>query len=323
MTTGKFWGEAMNILVSGSGGLIGSALVAFLTDKGHFVRCLKRQSGCGSRQNDAELQSAGKDRGAVHWNPVTGESDPDAFEGYDAVINLAGENISTDRWSAEKKARIRMSRVDVTSRLCQKLLFLKSPPEIFVCASAVGFYGNRGDEILEEKSACGSGFLAQVCRDLEEAANIVSGGGARVVLLRIGVVLSPKGGALDKMLFPFQMGAGGQLGSGRQYLSWISIDDIVNVIAHVLVTDSLSGPVNAVAPHPVTNHEFTRVLGRLLRRPTILAMPAVIVKAMFGEMADELLLSSARVSSTKLLESGYEFKYPELELALRHVLDGR
>jgi uncharacterized protein (TIGR01777 family) len=235
-------------------------------------------------------------------------------------VHLAGENIAKGRWNARKKARIRDSRVNGTRLLSEALTRLSKPPAVMVCASAIGYYGDRGDEVLREESASGSGFLAEVCRQWEAAAEPARKRGIRVVHLRIGVVLSPEGGALAQMLFPFRMGLGGKLGSGRQYFSWIAIDDLVTVIAHALTNDTLQGPVNAVAPHPVTNLEFTRTLGRVLARPTLFPMPALAARLAFGEMADELLLSSARVEPTRLLATAYQFRHPQLEGALRHLL---
>jgi hypothetical protein len=242
------------------------------------------------------------------------------LEGLDAVVHLAGENIATGRWTAEKKAKIRDSRVRSTRLLCDTLAGLKQPPKVLACASATGYYGDRGDELLTEESASGTGFLAGVCREWEAAATPAAQKGIRVVHLRFGMVLSGAGGALAKLLPPFRMGLGGALGTGRQYISWIALDDLLGVIAHALTTEALQGPVNAVAPNPVTNKEFTRTLGRTLGRFTLFSMPAAAARLAFGEMADEVLLASQRVQPARLLATEYRFRYPELEGALRHLL---
>jgi len=300
-------GVPMKILVTGSTGLVGRTLVPFLTGRGDSVIRLVR--------------STSKSEGAkVHWNPATGSIDTARLEGLDAVVHLAGERIATGRWTAEKKVRIRESRVRGTRLLCESLARLGQPPQVLVSASAIGYYGDRGDEILREESASGSGFLAQVCREWEAATESAIQKGIRVVHLRIGVVLSPLGGALAKMLLPFRMGLGGIIGSGRQFMSWIALEDLVGSIAYALTTDAIRGPVNAVAPHPVMNREFTKTLGRVLGRPTLFPMPAFAARLAFGEMADELLLSSGRVEPARLSTTGYVFRYPTLEGALRHLL---
>ena len=296
----------MNILVSGSNGLIGSALVGHLTVGGHSVTRLVRTE---PKPGEA----------AVRWDPAAGTIDAARLEGLDAVVHLAGENVA-GRWTAAKKTKIRDSRVKGTCLLSEALTGLTQPPQVFVCASAVGYYGDRGDEVLTEESVRGSGFLAEVCRDWEAATAPAAQQGLRVLTLRLGVVLSPDRGALARMLTPFRLGLGGRIGSGRQYMSWIAIADACGAIAHALTTDSLQGPVNAVAPHPVTNQEFTTTLGRVLRRPTAFPMPAFAVRLMFGEMADEALLASQRAEPRRLLDSGYAFRYPELEGALRRLL---
>jgi len=241
------------------------------------------------------------------------------LNGFDAVVHLAGENIA-GRWSQAKKAAIRDSRIKGTRLLAETLTRANQPPRVMVSASAIGFYGDRGDVILDEKATMGSGFLADVCKEWEDATKPASDAGIRVVNLRIGVVLTPAGGALAKMLTPFKLGVGGIMGSGKQYWSWVAIDDVVGAIGHALTTESLFGPVNAVAPEAATNHDLTKTLGKVLSRPTIFPMPAFAARLALGEMADALLLSSARVSPMKLIESGYTFKYPSLESALRHVL---
>lgn len=294
----------MHVAVSGASGLIGSTLVPLLTSAGHQVtRLVRRPAG----------------EGEATWNPASG-LDLTALDGLDAVVHLAGENIAAARWTAAAKQRIRESRVQGTRFLCEALATAPRVPKVLVCASAIGFYGDRGAEELTEESAAGSGFLAEVVRDWEAAAGPARDAGIRVVNLRFGVILSRKGGALAKMLLPFKLGAGGRVGDGRQYWSWISIDDAAGAIQHALLTEGLSGPVNAVAPQPVTNAEFTKTLGRLLRRPTLLPMPAFAARLALGEMADDLLLASARVIPRQLERTGYVFRQPTLEAALRHVL---
>jgi uncharacterized protein len=296
----------MNILVTGASGLIGSALLSSLTATGHGVtRLVRAQPKPGEK--------------AARWDPLAGTIDTSAFEGVDAVVHLAGENIA-ERWTPAKKTAIRDSRVKGTQILCRALAGSASPPRVLVSASATGYYADRGEEILTEASPPGRGFLAEVCRAWEAATEPAQQRGIRVVPLRFGVVLSPAGGALAKLLPPFRLGLGGVLGSGRQYMSWIALDDVVGVIQQAIVSDALRGPTNAVAPRAVTNEEFTKILGRTLGRPTVLPLPAFAARLMFGEMADELLLASTRAEPAKLLASGYQFRYPELEHALRHLL---
>ncbi|MCS6851870.1 MAG: TIGR01777 family oxidoreductase [Gemmataceae bacterium] len=298
-------GRRMRIAVTGSSGLVGSALVPFLTTGGHQVTRIVRSAEAG---------------GAVFWDPVRGELDAEGLEGHDAVIHLAGENIAARRWSPEQKDRIRDSRVKGTRLLCETLARLRRPPRVVVSASAIGYYGDRGDDVLDEGSPRGTGFLPEVCHAWEAATEAAANAGIRVVHLRLGIVLSPRGGALAKMLTPFRLGVGGRIGTGRQWMSWIALDDVIGSVYHALATDSLSGPVNAVAPHPVTNQEFAKTLGRLLLRPTIFPLPAFMARLAFGEMADELLLASTRVVPVALQTSGYRFLYGELEGALRHLL---
>ena len=297
----------MKILVSGSTGLVGKALVSSLTGAGHQVtRLVRSRSGGGEKD--------------IYWDPATGSLDSSRLEGLDGVVHLAGESIAEGRWTVEKKARIRNSRVKGTQLLADALAQRVQRPRTLICASAIGYYGDRGAEILREDSRPGSGFLPDVCREWEAATKPAAESGIRVVNLRTGLVLSSSGGALPKMLPPFKLGAGGKLGTGQQFMSWISIDDLVGAIQHALEKNSLSGPVNAVSPHPVTNLEFTKTLGRVLSRPTIFPMPAFAVRLMFGEMGEDLLLASARVEPARLAGSGYLFRYPVLEGALRHVL---
>ncbi len=296
----------MKILVSGSTGLVGSALTSSLRGEGREVVSLVRRPATGANE--------------VSWDPAGETLLGAAIEGMDAVVHLAGESVAARRWTAEQKARIRDSRVKGTYLLSSTLAKLKQRPGTLVCASAIGYYGDRGDEVLNESSESGVDFLSDVCRKWEAAARPAADAGIRVAFLRFGVILSPEGGALARMLPPFRLGAGGRLGSGRQYMSWLSLADAVGAVKHALSTGSLSGPVNAVAPHPVTNAEFTKTLGRVLRRPTIFPMPAFAARLAFGEMADELLLASQRVEPAKLLASGYEFQHAELEEALRSLL---
>lgn len=297
----------MIVAVTGSSGFLGSAFVSSLSAGGHRVIPLVRR----------EVRP-GED--ALRWDPVSGAIASPGSAIADAVVHLAGESIAGGRWTAAKKQRIRESRVDATRRLTDTLTRLAKPPAVLVCASAIGYYGHRGDEVLTEESRPGAGFLADVGREWEAASAAAILRGIRVVTLRIGIVLSPAGGALAKMLTPFRLGLGGVIGGGAQWMSWIALDDVIGALRHALGTDALRGPVNAVAPAPVTNAEFTRTLGRVLRRPTLVPMPAFAARLALGEMADELLLSSQRVLPARLLASGFAFRYPTLEGALRHEL---
>jgi uncharacterized protein (TIGR01777 family) len=254
------------------------------------------------------------------WDPERGTILPTGQEEPDAVVHLAGENIAGARWTQRQKALIRDSRVKGTRALSDLIGRRSPPPKVLVCASAVGYYGDRGDESLTEESASGSGFLPDVCREWEAACQPAAEKGIRVVNLRIGVVLSPAGGALARMLTPFKLGAGGVIGGGRQYMSWIALDDVVSAIHFALTHEILRGPVNGVAPNPVTNRSFTQTLGRALSRPILFPMPAFAARLALGEMADALLLAGARVLPARLLESGFVFRYPDLEGALRHLL---
>lgn len=293
----------MRILVSGASGLIGSALVPSLETAGHGVTRLVR---------------AQPRAGEILWDPG-GALDPAALQAFDAVVHLAGESIA-GRWTASKKSRIVNSRVQGTQALSVLLTRLARPPQVLVCASAVGYYGDRGDQVLTEDSPPGSGFLAETCQQWEKATEPAARAGIRVVNLRIGFVLEPRGGGLGKMLRPFRLGLGGRLGSGRQWMSWVAIDDVVAAIQHALATSTLRGPVNAVAPNPVTNSEFTRILGEVLHRPTIFPVPAFAVRLAFGEMGQELLLYSQRADPSRLRSSGCQFRHPELKPALEHLL---
>jgi len=296
----------VNVLISGSTGLIGSALAARLADAGEPVRRLVRP---GARCSETD----------VRWDPAGGQIDPEALPGSGAVVHLAAESI-VGRWTAAKKARIRDSREGPTRLLCRALADLADPPAVLACASAVGFYGDRGDEVLSEDSPAGEGFLPSVCRDWEAAAAPAVARGIRVVHLRFGVVLSRSGGALRRMLLPFRLGLGGRIGGGEQFWSWISLDDAVSAILHVLRCEPLRGAVNVVAPNPVTNRRFTKALAGVLRRPALLPMPASAARLLFGQMAKEVLLASARAQPRKLLDSGFVFRHPELGGALRDIL---
>jgi uncharacterized protein (TIGR01777 family) len=296
----------MRVVVSGTSGLIGSALVPALGGEGDAVTRLVRSP-----------RQAGAD--TLRWDPDAGVLDRARLEGIDAIVHLSGETVA-GRWSEAKKARIMESRRRSTRLLAEALAALGRPPQVFVCASAVGYYGNRGAERLTEDSPAVEGFLVEVVREWEAATLPAAEAGTRVVNLRFGIVLSREGGALAQMLTPFRLGLGGQLGNGRQYMSWIAIDDVVGVVQHALRTTDLSGPVNASAPEPVKNKEFARTLGRVLRRPALLPVPPLALRAMFGEFADEGLLWGQRAVPAKLAASDHSFRFPELEGALRHVL---
>ena len=296
----------MKLAITGASGLVGTALVPFLTSGGHEVVRLVRRAPKASDE--------------VRWDPARGEIDRTALDGVDAVVHLAGENLADGRWTARRKAQLRDSRIGPTRLLADTLAGLPRPPKVLVSASAIGYYGERGDAWLSEDSAPASDFLGRVCVDWESACDPAARVGIRVVRLRNGIVLTPEGGVLGRMLLPFKAGAGGVLGPGTQYMSWIAIDDLLGVFLLALSTAALAGPVNAVAPTPVTNREFTRTLGRVLGRPTIARVPAFALRLAFGEMADAALLASTRVRPERLLAAGYRFRFPELEGALRHLL---
>jgi uncharacterized protein len=297
--------KGMKIVVAGASGLVGSALVSKLKAEGTEVTPLVR--------------SAAKS-GEIEWHPDRGSIDAPALEGFDAVINLAGDGIANGRWTEEKKRRILDSRVNGTRLLSETIANLSRKPRTFINASAVGFYGSRGDELVDEDSGPGEGFLAGVCRQWESATAPAEQAGIRVVKLRLGVILTPDGGIMGSMLRPFKLGLGGKVGSGKQVISWVAMDDVVAVISFILQNESVRGPVNAVAPQPVTNEEFTRTLGRVLSRPTFMAMPAFAARLAFGEMADEMMLSSTRVAPKVLNDAGFKFQFPELEGAVRAML---
>ncbi|MCY3713969.1 MAG: TIGR01777 family oxidoreductase [Gemmatimonadetes bacterium] len=296
----------MTILVTGGSGLIGRRLITCLEQWGHRVFRLVR-----SRDLAGD--------GAVYWSTSEGGFDWDEPGSIDAVAHLAGESI-LGRWTGAKKARIRDSRVDPTRNLCAFLAGMASPPSVLVCASATGYYGNRADERLGEASPPGEGFLPEVSQQWEAATEPARDAGIRVVNLRIGMVLTPDGGALAAMRTPFRLALGGKVGDGRQYMSWVTRDDLVSIIRYALESDVLAGPVNAVSPQPVTNAEFTRTLGQVLRRPTPFAIPAFAVRLLFGQMGSDLLLASARVEPERLREAGFQFEHADLEAALNDLL---
>jgi uncharacterized protein len=297
----------VNVAVSGASGLIGAALIASLEADGHRAIPLVRRA-----------PRPGED--ALRWDPASGAIMPAGPSVGDAIVHLAGESLMGLRWTAEKKRRIRESRTIATRLLVQTLTRLAKPPAVLVCASGVGYYGSRGDEVLSEESRPGTGFLADLAREWEAATATAIAQGIRVVNLRLGVALSANGGALAKMLTPFRLGLGGVIGDGAQWMSWIALDDVIGAIRHALTTDALRGPLNVVAPAPVTNAEFTRTLGRALGRPTLVPLPAFAARLALGEMADEMLLTSQRAVPARLQASGYRFRYPTLEDALRAVL---
>ncbi len=297
----------MRVAITGSTGLIGQALVASLrADRHEVLRVVRRPAAAGE----------------VVWDPDRGAIDAAALEGLDAAVHLAGAPIAEGRWNEARKREIKDSREKGTRLFAETLTHLDRPPAVLVSGSAIGWYGNRGDEILAETAPPGADFVSEVGRVWEGALEPARTHGIRVVILRTGIVLTARGGALRKMLPPFRLGAGGVLGSGRQWMSWIDLDDHIGVVRHAIGVSTLSGPVNAAAPNPVTNREFTRTLGRVLHRPVIFPMPAFAARLVFGEVADELLLSSTRVSAERLLSSGFAFRYPTLEASLRHALAG-
>lgn len=301
----------MRILITGASGLVGSAAAGALRGAGHTVDRLARPN---------YRKEGGSNLRPIRWDPASGDLDRKGANGADAVVHLAGASIAAGRWTTERKKILRESRVEATRNLVTGLLQLDQRPRVLVAASAVGYYGDRGDEELTEESAPGKDFLAQLALDWEKETARAADFGIRTVMLRFGVILAPHGGALERMLLPFQLGLGGRLGTGRQWMSWLTLPDAVGLIRHALQDESLKGPVNAVAHSPVTNAEFTRTLGRVLRRPTIFPAPAVALRLMLGEMADALLLSSQRAVPQKLRQLGYRFQHVTLEEGLRVVL---
>lgn len=295
----------MNVFITGASGLIGSRLVPQLKAAGHPVTRLVRREPRGDRERQ--------------WDPRDRQLSPLTFAGAEVVIHLAGDNIGEGRWTATKKRRIRDSRVNSTRLIAQAIAALDPVPQAFVVASAIGYYGDRGEELLTEESSPGTGFLAEVCRDWESAADPARDAGIRCVHVRTGVVLSPEGGALKAMLLPFKLGAGGVMGTGRQYWSWISLDDAAAMFQFAVENEHIAGPLNSTSPHPVTNREFTKSLGRVLSRPTIFPMPAFAAKLVLGEMAESLILASARVVPQAAEENGFVFQHTDLATTLRSL----
>ncbi|MGO8750924.1 MAG: TIGR01777 family oxidoreductase [Thermoguttaceae bacterium] len=328
----------MKILISGASGLIGAALIRSFTAPASRANP-EEMPGAGSLAPDLPSRRPGLDEGNeivrlvrnpatavsgdVLWDPQAGKIDSTGLEGIDAVVHLAGENVAAGRWNAAKKERIRSSRVDGTRLLCQTLARLTRPPRVLASASAIGYYGDRNDEDLDERSPSGGGFLAGVCRDWEAATEPAAGAGIRVVRMRFGAVLSPLGGAMAALIPIFRAGLGGRLGSGRQYFSWVTLDDALAAIRFALQGDSLDGPINVTSPEPVTNRRFTDALGHALHRPTIFPVPAFVLRATLGAMADEMLLSSARVLPRKLLGAGFAFGDTAIQPALTRLWESR
>ncbi len=294
----------MKIAISGATGFVGSRLAQFLTSGGHEVLAISRGAG-GPR--------------TIQWDIDHHQLDGAQLEGVDAVIHLAGESIA-GRWTGAKKKAIHQSRIEGTQLLAETIAKLNTPPQVLISASAMGYYGDRGSEILTETAPPGQGFLANICTAWEEAAEPARQAGVRVAHTRLGLVLSPKGHGLKEMLLPFRLGLGGTVGSGQQYMSWISIDDAIGSLHHILNHDQLRGPVNLCAPQAVTNREFTKALGEVLARPTLCNVPAFALRAVLGEMADEMLLSSIRMEPKVLQESGYVFRDPDLRQCLQRLL---
>jgi len=295
----------MKIAIAGASGLVGKALTPLLEAEGHDVVRLVRSSPRA---------------GEIEWHPNQDSIETGKLEGFDAIINLAGENVAEGRWTDDKKKKIHDSRVHGTHLLSEAISKLMSKPRVFLCASATGIYGDRGDETLDEQSESGGGFLAGVCREWEKATEPAARAGVRVVNLRFGPILARAGGMLEKMLTPFKMGLGGKIGSGKQYISWIGIEDSVAAMKLALNDQSIHGPLNIVSPKPVTNERFTRALGEVLSRPTVMAMPAFAARLAFGEMADEMLLVSQKVIPKRLRAAGFQFEYSDLEIALQHYV---
>jgi len=293
----------MRILISGASGFIGRPLSSFLSSQGHSVVSLIRAS-------DKPIPNS------ISWDPEEGKASVKDFENFDVVIHLAGEPLTLSRWSKEKRDKILYSRTVGTMYLSHLLSITDKPPPLFIAASAFGYYGDRGDEILTEESEPGKGFLPNVCCAWEKASYAIENRGTRVARTRFGMVLGPHGGALKQMMVPYRLGLGGRLGTGQQWMSWIALDDLIRAMAHIIDTDSLNGPINFVSPNPVRQEDFSKTLAELLHRPHFISIPRWLLKLRFGAMADEFLLSSARVHSTKLLASNFIFNYPDLRSAL-------
>ncbi len=300
-------GRPIKILMTGASGLLGSALIPFFTTGGHIVHTLVRRVPFPEKDES-------------FWDPEKKKLDPSVFDGADAVIHLAGEHIGEGRWTDEKKRIIIESRTKGTSLIADTISKLSSPPPVLICASAIGYYGNRGDKILTEDDQPGDDFISKVCSKWEKSAQATVDKGIRTVFMRIGIALSPAGGALSRLLLPFRAGLGGKIASGSQYMSWVGIDDVIGAFFHVLADNKIAGPVNVVSPNPVTNLEFTKTLGKVLARPAVFSIPAAAINLAFGEMGREVLLSSTRVMPQKLIESGYRFRNPDLSGALSHLL---
>lgn len=299
--------RTQTIAVTGASGLVGKVLVDRMTNRGATVKSIVRRT---PDSYDSQIQ----------WDVKNGFLNPERLEGLDVVVHLAGEPIAEGRWNDKKKARIRDSRIQGTSTLAKALAATTEKPKVLVSASAIGFYGDRGEEQLTEASPAGSGFLSDVCSGWEEATQPAVDAGIRVVNVRIGIVLTKAGGALGAMLMPFKMGVGGIMGNGKQFWSWVTVEDLVSIIEFAIANESISGPVNAVSPNPSTNREFTKAMGKALSRPTIFPMPGFAARIVIGEMADALLLSSARVVPQRLIDAGFEFQHAELDAALSHAL---
>ncbi|MEZ6122851.1 MAG: TIGR01777 family oxidoreductase [Planctomycetaceae bacterium] len=295
------------VAMSGATGLVGSQVTSVLKQQGCSVVAISRGSGSYDE--------------TIRWDPKTGLTNPGRLESVDAVIHLAGENIASGRWTDSLKQKIRSSRVQGTRSIVQSMAAIQKRPRVFICASAIGYYGDRGERLLDESASPGDDFLADVCREWEAEADAAEQLGIRVVKVRIGVVLSPRGGALKKMLLPFKLGLGGNVGSGQQYWSWIGLHDLGRIFQFCLNNDSVSGPVNAVSPQSLTNAEFTKAVGSVLHRPTFIPMPAFAAKLVLGEMAEALLLSSTRVEPRKLLAAGFSFDHPDLTDCLNFELN--
>ncbi|MGB6483192.1 MAG: TIGR01777 family oxidoreductase [Candidatus Acidiferrales bacterium] len=301
----------MKIIVSGSSGLVGAALIDSLRPEGHTIARLVRSGSAATADATSKM---------IRWEPPTGSIDLAAMEGADAVVNLAGASVAGGRWTTGRKEVLRRSRVNATRHLVAGLAQLKEKPRVLVSASAIGYYGSRGNEILTETSAPGNDFLAQLCRDWEAEAAKAEHEGIRTVMLRFGIILAPHGGALQQMLRPFRLGVGGRLGSGRQWMSWITLEDVVALIRYAIEKESPRGPVNAVTANAVTNAEFTSILAGVLHRPALFPAPRFALRLALGEMTDALL-ASQRVMPEKLNRMGYVFRHPQLKEALASILD--